>query len=139
MKIEIKPDWSKAPTWANYWAVDINGSAFWYAKKPESDWDDEGNEYGVWVGDKNPVDDEEWVKNWKETLCKRPEPEQEETAQTDLELLLNEFREFKRLLSSELEMYNKRLNKLEHRDNQGNTEPDELAKSLMKGFLRKRL
>ena len=57
----------------------------------------------------------------------------------DLNLLLEEFRDFKRLLSSELEMYNKRLNKLEHRDNQGNTEPDELAKSLMKGFLRKRL
>jgi len=75
-KIEFAPDWSKAPAWANYWAVDIDGSAFWYAKEPEPDLDDEGKEYGVWIGDKFPDKDYEWVHNWKETLCKRPEPEQ---------------------------------------------------------------
>ena len=132
MKIEIKPNWEKAPAWANYWAVDINGSAFWYAKEPEPELDDEGKEYGVWIGDKNPTEDAYWVQNWKETLCKRPE--QAETPQTDIELLLNEFREFKRLLSSELSDYNNRLNKLE-RPNYYAEELDDYVKDLLKRFL----
>lgn len=132
MTIEIKPDWSKAPACANYWAVDINGSAFWYEKEPVPELDDEGKEYGAWIGDKSPAEDEEWVQNWKETLCKRPE--QAETPQTDIELLLNEFREFKRLLSSELSSYNERLNKLE-RPNYYADEMDDHVKDLIKRFL----
>jgi len=139
MTIEIKPDWSKAPAWANWWAVDINGSAFWYAKEPVPELDDEGDDYGVWIGDSCPAKDEEWLTNWKETLCKRPE--QAETPQTsyatvaDLELLLNEFREFKRLLSSDLSGYNDRLNKLE-RPNYYAEELDDYVKDLIKRFLR---
>ena len=145
MTIEIKPNWEKAPAWANYWAVDINGSAFWYAKEPEPELDDEGKEYGVWIGDKNPAEDDYWVQNWKETLCKRPE--QAETPETqpkpsdpsfanaaNLELLLNEFREFKRLLGFELSGYNERLNKLE-RPNYYAEELDDYVKDLLKRFL----
>ena len=32
-----KPDWSKAPSWAKYLAMDQNGTWFWYAGKPRSD------------------------------------------------------------------------------------------------------
>ena len=135
MKIEIKPDWSKAPAWANYWAVDINGSAFWFDKEPEPDCNIEGDENGVWYAEARYQQDEECVLNWRESLCKRPEPEQEETAQTDLELLLNEFREFKRLLSSELSNYNERLNKLE-RPNYYAYEMDDSIKDLLKRILR---
>jgi len=113
-KIEFAPDWSKAPAWANYWAVDINGSAFWYKKEPEPDLDDEGKECGVWEYMALFVEeDEEWVQNWKETLCKRPELEQAETPKSDFAKLLFEFMEFKRLLSCELSQYNERLNALE--------------------------
>lgn len=28
------PDWSKAPEWANWWAIDYNGSCYWYGEKP---------------------------------------------------------------------------------------------------------
>lgn len=111
MTIEIKPDWSKAPAWANYWAVDIDGSAYWYAKEPQPNLDDEGDDYGVWIGDKCPAIDEEWVKNWKETLCVRHEAEA--TPQYDVEVLRNEFNEFKKLLSCELSEYNERLKSLE--------------------------
>lgn len=31
---DVKPDWSKAPEWANYWAVDAGGHSFWYSEKP---------------------------------------------------------------------------------------------------------
>lgn len=31
-----KPDWDNAPDWAEYWAVDENGRAYWYKGKPVS-------------------------------------------------------------------------------------------------------
>jgi hypothetical protein len=31
---QIKPDWSTAPEWAEWWAVDENGCAYWYSEKP---------------------------------------------------------------------------------------------------------
>ena len=38
----MKPDWSKAPEWANYWAQDADGRCRWHAQKPvqwEQRWD----------------------------------------------------------------------------------------------------
>lgn len=29
-----KPDWGKAPEWANWWAVDPNGWAHWFQEEP---------------------------------------------------------------------------------------------------------
>lgn len=29
-----RPDWSQAPDWANWWAVDPNGYACWYQEEP---------------------------------------------------------------------------------------------------------
>lgn len=31
---ENKPDWSKAPEWAKWWAIDSDGVAYWYEMKP---------------------------------------------------------------------------------------------------------
>lgn len=27
-------DWTKAPYWANWWAVNPNGRAYWFAERP---------------------------------------------------------------------------------------------------------
>lgn len=32
--MEIKPDWSKAPEWANWWAHHGGGQAFWFEHEP---------------------------------------------------------------------------------------------------------
>lgn len=42
---DVKPDWSKAPEWANYWAADADGEAFWYDTRPSLEdtiWVDDG-------------------------------------------------------------------------------------------------
>lgn len=44
--MKVKPDWNSAPEWANWWAVDADGLAHWYANEPHTDddgfWDFEG-------------------------------------------------------------------------------------------------
>lgn len=30
-----EPDWTAAPPWAAWWAVDKDGSPYWYAERPE--------------------------------------------------------------------------------------------------------
>lgn len=32
----LQPDWSEAPSWASWWAVDADGEAFWYEKQPKA-------------------------------------------------------------------------------------------------------
>ena len=62
----IKPDWSTAPEWAQYWAIDDNGDAYWYGKKP-----DRGD--GEWRSDGNLSEDlDNRAPFWKESLEKRP-------------------------------------------------------------------
>lgn len=47
--MKIEPDWSKAPDWAHYWAVDSNGHAYWYEHKPQRLYfDDFGFGNGDW-------------------------------------------------------------------------------------------
>jgi len=31
----MKPNWSKAPDWAQWFAVDESGTGYWHEKKPE--------------------------------------------------------------------------------------------------------
>ena len=31
----MEPDWTEAPEWAMWWAIDEDGSAYWYVAKPE--------------------------------------------------------------------------------------------------------
>jgi hypothetical protein len=33
--VAIKPDWDEAPDWAQWWAVDDDGAAYWYELRPE--------------------------------------------------------------------------------------------------------
>lgn len=62
----IKADWSKAPEWAEYWAVNFRGHAYWYDQLPKpitsTEWDSES---GVCARDQS-------MGNWKESLEKRP-------------------------------------------------------------------
>lgn len=30
----VKPDWRQAPTWAQWWAVDVGGNAYWHENEP---------------------------------------------------------------------------------------------------------
>ena len=63
----IEPDWSKAPEWAQYWAVDADGAQYWYENKPDCD-DDACRWYGM--GGKisgSPC------LSWRDTLRERPE------------------------------------------------------------------
>lgn len=60
----ITPNWGNAPEWAQWRAVDKNGSIYWYSKKPR-------------------IGDYEWIEyegrcasveiiNWRESLERRP-------------------------------------------------------------------
>lgn len=45
---DIKPDWKQAPTWAQWWAVDANGTAWWHEFEPKlysRQWFQEGQCY----------------------------------------------------------------------------------------------
>ena len=39
MTDHVQPDWSCAPDWANFWAVDSDGYAYWYRDQPIFDCD----------------------------------------------------------------------------------------------------
>ena len=30
-----QPDWTAAPTWAQYWAADADGIAYWHERRPK--------------------------------------------------------------------------------------------------------
>ncbi len=34
VETEVCPDWDSAPEWAQWWAVDADGAAFWYEYAP---------------------------------------------------------------------------------------------------------
>lgn len=63
----IEPDWSKAPEWARYWAMDESSGAWWYEKEPECKGDD-----GVWSGFCRTKHDIICTA-WRDSLHKRPE------------------------------------------------------------------
>ncbi len=67
MKIELKPNWDNAPDWANYWAVDGDGVAWWYEIKPQHNEGDNG-----WIGDGVLSGADSTCESWKETLQPRP-------------------------------------------------------------------
>lgn len=59
------PDWSKAPSWAMWWAVDANGDAFWYSHKPEANTRD-------WRSAHQCIRTTMPCPNWRTTLVARP-------------------------------------------------------------------
>lgn len=65
-----KSDWSKAPEWAKYHAVDEDGDVYWYEIKP--------NPVGHgwhWNGGHFDQDTETSLR-WRDTLQERPEKEE---------------------------------------------------------------
>lgn len=67
----MKVDWSKAPEWANYHAIDSDGRAFFYEENPEI-----FNSSKCWNSNLRLTRDDDgkrWdVDNWKKSLTKRP-------------------------------------------------------------------
>lgn len=78
------PDWSQAPSWANWYSIDKDGKAQWWEKKPclddrytwwLYDWDaDQGGTYHrheqvEWIPEKNGID-------WRTTLTARPKKDE---------------------------------------------------------------
>lgn len=67
---EWEPAWSQAPEWAQWWAADTNGAAYWFGKQPEV-----GD--GSWLA-KYPCEwDESRCPQWRQTLRRRPAAPQE--------------------------------------------------------------
>jgi len=69
----MNPDWSKAPEWANYIAMDNNYQWYWHENEPEIKWD-------FW---NNPCGKAQIVGEhiyWKNSLQKRPDKQKEEIA-----------------------------------------------------------
>ena len=67
-ELEWQPDWSKAPTWANWWATDLdNSQPHWYETEPSID-------ITTWrrktrVCKQAPSFN--YQGDWKDSLCKR--------------------------------------------------------------------
>lgn len=73
-----EPDWSQAPDWAQWWAVDADGTAVWYEAEPfVSDpfmWD-----WNYTPHTQNKIDKILHIPigiDWRTTLRRRPQPEQ---------------------------------------------------------------
>jgi hypothetical protein len=62
---EYRPDWSKAPEWARFWALDSDGGSWWYERRPDAGSVNFGNG-GTRDRDTNAC------PNWRETLQERP-------------------------------------------------------------------
>lgn len=63
----IGPDWSKAPEWVRYWAVNVDGSQHWFENEPECD-----DDICIWYRRYGKMLDCS-CHNWHDTLRKRPE------------------------------------------------------------------
>jgi hypothetical protein len=78
--MEQKPNWQNAPAWAQYWAVDPDGVAYWHQSKPRVCRDilGDGSAVNGWYCDdadlvRFRVDIKlENVPDWTKTLQTRP-------------------------------------------------------------------
>lgn len=72
---EWQPDWSQAPEWANWWAMDKSGKGFWHSLKPSLD-----QSMVEWVVDFSSGSDFSYKVSpdfnyqgdWRDSLRKRP-------------------------------------------------------------------
>lgn len=73
--VEWQPDWSQAPEWANWWAMDKNGKGFWHSLTPSRD-----QSMVDWVVDFSSGSDFSYkvspnfnyTGDWRDSLRKRP-------------------------------------------------------------------
>lgn len=74
-EVLFEPDWSLAPDWANYWAVDMDGYSHWYSFAPVknleiNEWTLQNNGEGVDnIFDADPSSI--YQGDWKSSLRKR--------------------------------------------------------------------
>ena len=71
---EWQPDWSQAPSWANWWSVDENGTANFSGKKPNI----EGRQWVYYsAASESPCHTEApsfgYTGDWRNSLRKRPQ------------------------------------------------------------------
>ena len=69
-EVLFEPDWSVAPDWANWWAMDDSGYFWWYQKEPK-------NKDGGWcvtytADDFLAAPSFNYQGDWKDSLRKRP-------------------------------------------------------------------
>lgn len=67
----MKPDWNKAPSWAEWWAVDPDGQAAWSEYKPALSDPRDGDQ--GWIHEGRSLRDGSACPHWKETLQSRPQ------------------------------------------------------------------
>ena len=63
----MRPDWSTAPDWANYWVMDEDGVCYWFEKLPVAatcSWQPEPKSR-VWYAST-------YENNWRDSLQQRP-------------------------------------------------------------------
>ena len=66
-EVLFEPDWSQAPKWARWWAIDKDRLAFWHHTKPKND-DIEFYQCGEFCD----APSFNYQGNWKDSLRKRP-------------------------------------------------------------------
>lgn len=68
---EWQPDWSKAPEWAKWWAMDADSDCYWFENKPDT-------MSVTWVpfnaSEVGEAPSFDYQGNWKESLRERTEP-----------------------------------------------------------------
>lgn len=67
---ECQPNWSQAPSWAKWWAMDEDGECFYFENKPKITsvtW----IPFNARIIDKAPIFG--YAGNWKDSLRERPE------------------------------------------------------------------
>lgn len=67
---EWQPDWSQAPEWANWWAMDMDKNCYWYEDKlhlGDVEWDRHS------IGRSFKSKPYGYTGNWQDSLRKRPQ------------------------------------------------------------------
>jgi len=67
---EWQPDWSQAPSWANWWAMDMDENCYWYEDKlhiGDVEWDRHS------IGKSLKSKPYGYHGNWQNSLRKRPQ------------------------------------------------------------------
>lgn len=76
---DFKVDWSQAPDWANWWAMDCNGYAYWHSCSDMPFTSDEIFEIPNPQGHTSDAPLFNYQGDWKKSLRKRPEAIAEKT------------------------------------------------------------
>ena len=73
-----QPDWSEAPKWAQWWAVDANEESYWFESHPQID-----TTFWMPLGDCKSISDAFVALllgiDWRTTLRKRPQEVSDDT------------------------------------------------------------